>query len=170
MKLFIIFSILLCIVLPGCCRLYFLSNPVPVIDSKKIEAMRDCFNIAASVPYKYEVCGDDTWQSPCETVSKNTGDCEDKAIYLQYLLKMKGIDSQVCFGKVEAEDEVYHAWIECINIHEVYVLDPTNMVFINRYYLKTVTYVKYDDLSYVIDKIHKYEYFNNTILNKTYKK
>jgi hypothetical protein len=141
-----------------------------VVDSKRLEAMRDCFNVVANIPYKFEVCGDDYWQTPYETMVKGTGDCEDKSIYLQFLLRAKGIDSQVCFGKMEIEDKGYHAWVECINVYNIYVLDPTNMVFINRDYLKTGMYVKYDYLLYVLERVYKYEFFNDVVLNSTYEK
>lgn len=174
MKILILFVLLFFV--SGCCQLYYSSNPIPLFNPEKIEKLRECFNIAARIPYKYETCGDDYWQTPDETINRNTGDCEDKAIYLQYLLRKEGMESEVCFGKTRISDSWYHSWVEYRYIDNIddtdntFVIDPTNMVFVNRKYIKTGLYNKADYLPYAIDRICKYQLVNDTVINLHYTK
>jgi len=77
--------------------------------------------------------GEDTWQTPGETVARGAGDCEDKAIYLHHLLRERGIDSTVVFGIQDVRrPTVGHAWVECEVDGRVQVLDPTGRLLIAR--------------------------------------
>lgn len=83
-----------------------------------------CFELAARIPYREDPA--DHWQSPLETVVLCSGDCEDKALYLQHLLQGAGLDAELAFGVADwdASDRL-HAWVETEICGEVYVLDPT---------------------------------------------
>ena len=60
----------------------------------KVESLEDAVNyVAYDIKYKSDPPGYDYWQTPEETETLKTGDCEDKAILLMYLLNKMGIDS-----------------------------------------------------------------------------
>ena len=70
--------------------------------------------------------GEDYWQSPSETIARGAGDCEDQAIYLHYLLGLKGLQAEVVFGIENLKHvESGHVWVEYPADGEVYILDPT---------------------------------------------
>jgi len=50
----------------------------------------------------------DYWQTPEETWTLQTGDCEDKALLLMYYLKTLGIDSSMIIAK---GPENLHSWV-----------------------------------------------------------
>ncbi len=55
----------------------------------------------------------DYWQTPKETDSLKTGDCEDKSIYLYSLLNKKGIKTSLAYGSLyKLNDEHKHIWLE----------------------------------------------------------
>ncbi len=95
---------------------------------------------ARDVPYARDD-GGDAWQTPAETVARGAGDCEDKALYLHHLLRVKGIDSQVVFGVQNVVASTNgHAWVECEVDGQTYVLDPTGRLRIARQELKSWEY------------------------------
>ncbi len=99
-----------------------------------------CFEQAADVTYIEDKR--DYWQSPDETLGSGKGDCEDKAICLQYLLAGFGIESEVVFGVEEFEgSEKMHAWVEADFCGEPYVLDATNGFICRRRNMPENTYV-----------------------------
>lgn len=84
-----------------------------------------CFERAARIEYRIDEA--DYWQTPSETVTRGTGDCEDKSLYLLYLLRVRGFDADIVFGVEDAHESAkMHAWVECSFRGEDYVLDPTN--------------------------------------------
>lgn len=90
-----------------------------------VKSIMELFDQAAAISY---VCEDnDNWQRPETTVSLGSGDCEDKALYLQYLLHINGYKSQVVFGVEDSQNSAkMHAWVETCYNGVNYVLDPTN--------------------------------------------
>jgi len=59
------------------------------------------------------------WQTPDETMELLTGDCEDQAILLMYLIyKNTGIKSEMCIvhGKTKGKIDVFHAVMKCENV------------------------------------------------------
>ncbi len=84
------------------------------------------FDRVASMRYVSDG-SEDHWQSPAETLERQAGDCEDKALLLQYLLRKDGLDADVVFGVEDARRSMQmHAWVEYAHEGECYVLDPTN--------------------------------------------
>ena len=68
--------------------------------------------------------GADIWQTPNETSQRQTGNCVDKAIYLNELLKRDGYDSELAFGIVRRlNGDAGHAWVV---LDEDTILDPTD--------------------------------------------
>jgi hypothetical protein len=70
--------------------------------------------VASNIDYKPDEdrWGDDYWQTPEETLSYSTGDCEDFSILLCSLLRAYGIDAErvyVALGINDEEDE--HAFL-----------------------------------------------------------
>jgi hypothetical protein len=85
----------------------------------------DTFEQAARIAYQADE--NDYWQSPAETARRKRGDCEDKALYLQHLLRLRGVETEVVFGVEDADRSArMHAWVEGRLDGELYVLDPTN--------------------------------------------
>lgn len=54
----------------------------------------------------------DFWQTPGETYFLKTGDCEDFAIFANYILKNSGLDIKLVRGKWRKESKSYHVWNE----------------------------------------------------------
>jgi len=80
---------------------------------------------ASTIEYADDESGD-YWQSPEETRSRGTGDCEDQAIYLHHLLRKKGLQSEVTFGIEDLRHlKSGHAWVEYPINGDAWVLDPT---------------------------------------------
>lgn len=103
----------------------------------------DKFNEVSSIKYVHEAKGEDYWQTPKETERLGTGDCEDKAFYLQDKLKKQGIESEVCFGLlVFTERESGHAWVEYKLGGRSYVVDPTNGTIFDRAEMSRMLYFK----------------------------
>ena len=68
--------------------------------------------------------GADIWQTPNETAVRQTGNCVDKAIYLNALLQQDGYDSELAFGIVRRlGGDAGHAWVV---LDEDTILDPTD--------------------------------------------
>ncbi|MCP4376951.1 MAG: hypothetical protein GY794_12330 [bacterium] len=96
---------------------------------------------AAEISYVDDADGD-YWQSPSETIARGCGDCEDQALYLHHLLKLKGLQSEVVFGIENLKDfDSGHVWVEYPAHGDAYVLDPTRRMMrlrsklpIHRYY------------------------------------
>jgi len=87
--------------------------------TRKIKYLRD------NVRYS-NLKNSDYYQSPKETDSLGTGDCEDKAIYLCNLLKEKNINSVLRFGRLEKNRKnVSHFWLEIENGDTTYLVEPT---------------------------------------------
>ncbi|MEK6895216.1 MAG: transglutaminase domain-containing protein [Nanoarchaeota archaeon] len=121
-----------------------LSNPIiqkkiKVINAKDLgEDIYECLVKAQSI--KYVSDGEtDYWQTPLETEKRGAGDCEDKAFYLQELLKKRGINIKVETGvyigpsnsRVEdtKESKSLHAWNEYTDDKKVvYILDPASKI------------------------------------------
>jgi hypothetical protein len=86
----------------------------------------DAFEKATAIRYQSDQNGD-YWQSPAETKALGRGDCEDKALYLQHLLRQAGVETQVTFGLEHRKNSrQMHAWVECKLQGSLYILDPTN--------------------------------------------
>ena len=97
------------------------------------------------------------------------GDCEDQAIYLQYILYKRGVFLEVVFGKFRKQDPTYHAWVECRLGNARFILDPTNHVFSNRIFLTSEMYLRIDFSFYVMKKVIKHQNKNGFPLNMHYK-
>ena len=68
--------------------------------------------------------GADIWQTPKETVARRTGNCVDKAILLNALLREAGCDSRLTYGIVRRPNgDAGHAWVV---LGKDTVLDPTD--------------------------------------------
>src|SRR3989344_7323772 len=88
--------------------------------NSKEEIIIDCFNKACKIEYDQELLGEDYWKSPLETIKDKKGDCEDKAFYLEYLLKRNRIECKTIIGAVnylELKNRKngpieLHAWVE----------------------------------------------------------
>ena len=92
-----------------------------------------CFDKACKIKYEKEPEGVDYWKSPLKTKKDKKGDCEDKAFYLEYLLKREGIECKTILGLMNyfaLENRKngridFHGWIEHKVNDTVYILDPT---------------------------------------------
>lgn len=121
------------------------------------------------MPYVRDANGD-TWQTPAETARRGAGDCEDKALYLQHLLRRSGIDAQVVFGiQNTVTSKTGHAWVECEVDGEVYMLDPSGKLRIARRELESWEYYPVHDSPQVRAKLKRYiERTGQRGINRTY--
>ncbi|MBU0957264.1 MAG: transglutaminase domain-containing protein [Nanoarchaeota archaeon] len=89
--------------------------------SKKIDIVQDCLEQTAKIPHDHRA--DNYFQTPKQTAKLRKGNCSDKAAYLQYLLKQKGIPSKIDVGilSLSSFNGTYHMWVDC----EGEVLDPS---------------------------------------------
>ena len=71
----------------------------------------------------------DYWQSPDETASKRSGDCEDKALWLYQQLVDNGYtDVQLVIGKFRQHEFKNHVWVTCSDpsSDNTLLLDPSS--------------------------------------------
>ena len=70
--------------------------------------------VAGNIDYKLDEdqWGEDYWQTPAETLSYSTGDCEDFSVLLCSLLRAYGIDAEQVYVALGIDDEEYgHAFL-----------------------------------------------------------
>jgi hypothetical protein len=69
----------------------------------------------------------DHWQTPQETQTRWSGDCEDKAIWLYAELKHSGYSNvRLVVGRYRSVDKGFHVWVSMADGQGgVYILDPT---------------------------------------------
>lgn len=131
----------------------FLTNRASVLNGKILS----CFDKAICIKNKPELYGDDYWQSPKETEKNGYGDCEDKAIYLKYLLDIQQIDSQLCIGFYNLViSGSLHAWIEVKMNKNIYILDPCYGTIISQSVLKETSYAPVYGHKEIYNKIKNY--------------
>lgn len=95
------------------------SNP----DTRR--SIDELFTVARSFRYKQER-NTDHWQTPQETESSHAGDCEDKAVWLYWVLKTNGYENVALHvGRYRSADSRLHAWITVADESGDWVLDPT---------------------------------------------
>lgn len=101
-----------------------LSLSAPLQNFNSIDAL---FMKARAFRYKEDARGNDHWQSPEETESRWAGDCEDKAVWLFYQLKMNGAqDARLVIGKQNAASKGLHVWVALTEPNGSFrILDPT---------------------------------------------
>ena len=159
-----ILIVLLLFLLNGCVTVQSRS------DSQKGYAKK-CFSKAFLIEYKHDET--EYWQLPKETIELKTGDCEDKAFYLLYMLSERDIKNRIVVGYTLAENRgikssmPLHAWNEAEIDGETYVLDSTSNVFrkkadLKGYYEWDITQDKkaIDAYSeYIKYYIHKAKYY-----------
>jgi len=95
-------------------------------ESPPLESMGGLFRKARHFSYLKEVLRDD-WQTPQDTETKRTGDCEDKALWLYARMRNAGYkDVKLVVGKYRRLDSGYHVWLTYTeNNGNVLILDPT---------------------------------------------
>ena len=89
--------------------------------------MEELFGRAKAFRYQTDASGHDHWQTPEETESRWSGDCEDKAVWLYAQLKKNGYEGvRLVVGRQNPSSRVLHAWVTLNNSDGTfYVLDPT---------------------------------------------
>ncbi len=106
----------------------------------------------------YEPDQDDYWQSPRETLLRGEGDCEDKALLLQHILRLQGWDPDIVFGVQDWEtSERMHAWVELELEGECYVLDPTQGFIARRSHLVPGHHTPVVGMPRVLRNLREYE-------------
>ena len=102
----------------------FISGCTSIPDpNKNLLSIHKSFFEASKIKYKSEF-EQDYWQTPLETKLLGSGDCEDQAIYLQKILKDKGWDSEVVFGKFNINVNIYKKTIKDIINYNKLLKDP----------------------------------------------
>ncbi len=95
------------------CLQDILGDPPYELTEAGFDAIRDW--VAANIDYKTdeERWGiEEYWQTPEETLSLRTGDCEDFAILLCTLLRAYGIDEEYIYVAIGVDDKEYgHAFL-----------------------------------------------------------
>jgi hypothetical protein len=66
------------------------------------------------------------WQTPYETDSLKSGDCEDKTFFTYSLLKNKGLDVKIVWGKLNNTSTVGHFWLEYKIGKEGYIIETAS--------------------------------------------
>lgn len=87
----------------------------------------ELFLQARSIRYVADLPDEDYWQTPQETQTRWSGDCEDKAIWLYAHLKMNGyFNIRLVVGRYRGVDKGYHVWVTMPDGQDGYfILDPT---------------------------------------------
>lgn len=110
--------------------LLFLTGCVTINNDKrdKLKYVNQCLIIAHRITYKPDL-GGDYWQLPNETIDRGTGDCEDIALYFQYMLVEYGIECKFIIGCTSGLPDGksdLHAWNEVKINNDIYIIDPTS--------------------------------------------
>jgi hypothetical protein len=102
------------------------------------------------------------WQNPRETIKRGKGNCSDKAIFLNYLLKDK-LDIELVYGIYRKNDTIMHIWQQFEVNKEIYVVESSSdlniykkdsLIKSNNSILYTPI-VKYNNLQNKIDNYNK---------------
>ena len=90
-------------------------------------SVESLFSIARSFRYVPDSPRDDNWQTAEETDARQSGDCEDKALWLYRELKRNGYENvQLVVGKYRPSDTAMHAWVFYTDeTGKNIILDPT---------------------------------------------
>lgn len=90
------------------------------------------FEYACGIEYAQEANGSDYWQSPDETITKKSGDCEDFAILISSLVSAAGGTARFCYTNNHAFAIVYVGKniSEIQRATEAYYHHKLNMVFV----------------------------------------
>jgi hypothetical protein len=102
----------------------------PIYNKISMSILEECFDTARRFNYVNDSFdnkkGYDYWQNSLETQTTLSGDCEDKAIYLQERLKNYQIHSELVDGKYDSTDISNHLWLEINSNDTTYLIDATN--------------------------------------------
>lgn len=140
-------------------RPFLSTSPVIISESSCLNGrILYCFDQACNIKNKPELYGKDYWQTPEETKMLDTGDCEDKSIYLKFLLDNNQIQSKLCIGFYNLIiSSTLHAWIEVTMIHDTYILDPSFGVIASRSQLAETSYAPIYGNFYIYNKINEFK-------------
>ncbi len=103
-----------------------LKNPYQSSVNSPIQSVEHLFWKARRFSYSREKDSDD-WQLPQETEKKQSGDCEDKALWLYAHLRAAGYKNLgLVVGKYRNQDPSYHVWVVRVDENgNAFILDPT---------------------------------------------
>ena len=95
--------------------------------SGSLQTSDGLFMQARSMRYVNDPQARDTWQTPEETQTRWSGDCEDKALWLFTNLKQNGYSNvRLVVGRYTSADNALHVWVTMAdNEGHVMILDPT---------------------------------------------
>ncbi|HYD04005.1 MAG TPA: hypothetical protein VEC16_06950 [Alphaproteobacteria bacterium] len=92
----------------------------PKVNMVLVKQLIDATN---KITYVEDLDSLDHWQSPLETSRLNSGDSEDKAIYLQSRMQVFKIDSRLVYGNYDSNDK-RRIWLEWDSSDTTYIYDP----------------------------------------------
>jgi len=115
------FILILLLIIPACehqwdievgsLHQYDFNNDIQVTDLEDA-----VWYVAQEVEYKEDLPGIDYWQTPEETYLLKTGDCEDKAIFLMYILQTK-LNINACLFLITIPNApIGHAMVHADNL------------------------------------------------------
>lgn len=86
--------------------------------------------VSVSITYTREE--GDYWQTSSETLARGKGDCDDMAILLVNLLRLKGYEAYLALGYLGDKDlnHINHAWAVLVKNNQAYYLDPTQFPYV----------------------------------------
>lgn len=94
--------------------------------------------VAQEVEHKEEPSGIDYWQTPEETYSLKTGDCEDKAILLMYILQTKLNINSYLFLITRPNAPIGHAMAYADNLFIFAIEELMSEQFPKNYILNSI--------------------------------
>lgn len=100
------------------------SNLEVSLSGKTISEINNKIN--AEIAYRND--SDDHWQTPAETLTFKTGDCEDYAILKYAVLHKLGYRVNIVVGKLPRNGNIDHAWVEVKDGNDWIILDNRNNV------------------------------------------
>lgn len=133
------------------------------------DVMVACLIDAGNIQYVADAKGTDAWQTPQQTADSGKGDCEDICIYLQDILRRRGIEVDVVFGLKTRYHKHGHCWCEFQQDGETYVIEPRTNAFYRRSRLPDFLYIRVDDVDVVEDKVRAYHDRTGVWVSKAYR-
>jgi hypothetical protein len=127
-----------------------------------------CVIDVEQIKYVADKMGHDQWQSPAQTARLGRGDCEDIAIYFQYLLQKRGYKADVVFGLRYRYSKVGHCWVEVQYEGKTYICEPRGNAFILRDSLPPWRYIRAENIDILKEKVSQYHERTGVYVNSAY--
>lgn len=115
-----------------------------------------CLAEVSQIQYVPDPPGEDSWQTPEQTVRRGRGDCEDVMLLFQDRMRRKGYAVDLVFGLQHAGAKHGHVWCEMDWQGRRLIIEPRTNALYHRDKLPALFYIPVHDLPIVAEKVTAY--------------